>query len=210
MKTVYVSVPPGGRLLRACASFGLAVERGRPARPPEHLPSPRSAERSLRAGRILLLSGPSGCGKSTLARQIASAARARGGRVISVMPRRRSDATLLDCLGVGVCRGLGVLARAGLADAAVLARTPSELSEGELWRFELARAMLRVGGAASGKPAPLLLADEWCSVLDRATARSVSVSLARWVRGGAGVRVVCATAHDDVRFWLRPDAVIEL
>lgn len=44
-----------------------------------------------------------------------------------------------------------------------------------------------------------LIADEWCSLLDRATAASVAAGAARWAREGRhGARLICATAHDDL------------
>lgn len=63
-----------------------------------------------------------------------------------------------------------------------------------------------------GPPSPwpvTLLVDEWCSTLDRVTAHGVSRAIARWVRA-AGLRLVVATAHDDVAHWLAPDLHVVL
>lgn len=185
---------PSAKLLRACAAFGLGVERV-PARGrvPGAERAARAIDRLLRPGEIALVAGPSGCGKSTVLRALARRWRAREVAV------GRSRRAIIDAIPGGPARAMRTLAMAGLGDALLLPRRPGELSEGERWRFALARAMSRRGR-------PLVL-DEFASVLDRATARSVSRTLSRWARREGRVRVACATAHDDVERWLAPEVV---
>ncbi|MEL7473143.1 MAG: AAA family ATPase [Planctomycetota bacterium] len=203
------SVAPSVRLRAMAALFGLRVTKRRDDRWARHLRT--EARRVWRAARepgVTLVVGPSGSGKSTLLRHVARCATRRGA-VHWVRPRR--DRTpLADRYRGGPGRTLDVLASAGLAEARLLARTPSELSEGQAARLALADALAEAQArAARGRGPSTLIADEFCSVLDRTTARSVAVTWRRAVRR-AGLRAFVATAHDDVEAWLAPDGVVRV
>lgn len=220
MNIVEVTGRPSRRLLRACARFGLAVDRPRGR---GHRSAAHSAHRELRdvlnAVRhpgVTLVAGPSGSGKTRLLAATAERCSRRGIRVIRCLPPR--GAPMIDAVPGGLDTALGVLARAGLAEAGLLWRRPDELSEGERWRLALAIAMQRAGRAQRGAPGnarrrgvrALLIADEWCNPLDRATARSVSIALRRWAARRRDLHVILATSHADVRAWLRPGRVVHL
>lgn len=212
MRLIETSLRPGPRLLRACAGFGLGVTR--PSRSAKTDPMARDIVASASAGSILLITGPSGSGKTRLGRSIAHHARDAGVPTIKPSLRRTASRTILDCLPAALDDALAGLSRAGLADAAVLARTPAELSDGELWRLALARAMLRSQRLAKGRSlqpkTPIVLCDEWCSLLDRHTARSVCIAARKWMTRAPMCCLICITAHDDVARWLSPDRVIRL
>ncbi|MEZ6242703.1 MAG: hypothetical protein R3B57_06630 [Phycisphaerales bacterium] len=159
---------------------------------------------SLRDGRVALVSGASGCGKSTLLRALIESARARGQRVETVGAGAfsRSRRPAIEVVGGSLETALGAMGSAGLGEAALLAREARRLSEGERWRLTLAKAMV---GAHAGRGRAWVIADEFCSTLDRATAESVAVCVRRWASRRPGVRVVCATAHEDMAGLLRPD-----
>ena len=203
---------PTERLIRACAQFGLLVEWGR------RDDSPTAAhaahiDRLLSPGGIALITGPSGGGKSTLVRAFAGRVRADGGRVVwpDRSTRLRTRRPIIDLLGGPMDRAMGLLARVGLGEASLFARTPCELSEGQRFRFALALALERADGGT-------IVIDEFCSTLDRTTAAGVAGSLARVVRthalGGPAaprrIRLVCATAHDDLERALGPDVIAEV
>lgn len=118
-----------------------------------------------------------------------------------------------------VDRMLSAMALAGLSDATLLARRPDQLSEGQRWRLALAMAFAQ----AAHEPGGVLIADEFCSTLDRATAWALCVGLSSAVRrardstAGTGARrkagppllsqvraVVLATAHEDLAEALSP------
>lgn len=215
------------RLRAACAQFGLEVRpvRQRVGSSAGSRPGPRLAatarrlNRVLRPGEIALVTGPSGAGKSTLLRELARVARASGrdGGVIAMTEvaagcgvssdARRSRRSVLDVVTAAsgsVEVGLGVLSRAGLADARVLPLRPVDLSEGQRRRLAIALALARV--PREGERA-MLIVDEFASVLDRATAMGIAGTLERWARR-ARARVVCATAHDDVMEALGPSVLV--
>jgi hypothetical protein len=59
-------------------------------------------------------------------------------------------------------------------------------------------------------PAPLVVIDEFTSVVDRTVAQIGSAAVAKAVRRTPGKQVVCVTCHYDVEEWLCPDWVVEM
>ncbi|MGD9689337.1 MAG: hypothetical protein AB7K52_07995 [Phycisphaerales bacterium] len=207
--------------------------------PSSHAWAPRLAarvDRLLLPGQIALVVGPSGAGKSLLMRALAARL---GGRGIVAGPRLLSsmDALPLADLDRGPLDvWLGHLARAGLAEARLLSSPARVLSEGQRWRVLLACCLSRAargaghdrggdqGGARATDPArarrsgsgntgpggPTILADEFASVLDRLTALGLSRAVRRLIRPSSGLRLVAATAHDDVLEPLCPDVVVHI
>lgn len=197
IRVIPVRGEPSPRLLRACAPFGLVVTRS------HAMPHAAFADRTARsllsrvkAGQIALIVGPSGCGKSSVLRAIARRVR---------VPRtpRFAQRPIIDLVPGSLPERLSILSRAGLADAALLARRPDELSEGERHRLLLALLLSRAPRGSC------VLIDEFTSPLDRATAFGVATTLARWARS-ASLRLVIATPHADLLKPLNPDALLEL
>jgi len=212
---IEVNGPPSTRLLRACAGFGLAVrvrEGGRRAAHGTNMCVVRDVLAHLGNGGVALVTGPSGCGKTSLLRALADELEARGSPWMRAGPALHGadhGASVIDLVGGTLPKALHALAGAGLADAMILGRSAGELSDGERFRLGLARAM---SGLSPGTETTTLVIDEFASTLDRATARCVCLALRRWLataaRAGISFRLVCATAHDDVVEWLRPDQLI--
>ena len=80
--------------------------------------------------------------------------------------------------------------RAGLSEAHTLLRSPAELSEGQQFRFRVAKFL--------ASDADVLLADEFCATLDRVTAKLVAWQLGKFVRTGGAKAVIAATTHEDL------------
>jgi ABC-type ATPase with predicted acetyltransferase domain len=205
LRIVSVSTRPSETLLRACAGFGIVLQRRR-----EQMSSStggRTLLTRLRACRVVLITGPSGSGKSTLVRSLSRAIGPGVVRVRGNLPAGRHRRPIFDCLPGSIGRRLEVLARAGLAEATLLARNVEELSQGQQARFFLAMAMCRVE-QARGR---WLIADEFTSTLDRVTAFGVAATVGRWVRSRRfPCTVIAATAHHDVLGALRPELVVRL
>ena len=221
LRVVACSSKPSPRLLKALAPFSLVV---RQVASGMHIPDKSSTARALHTsrascdqcrklatmpgGRISLLRGQSGCGKSTLLRTLAATLDSTRARVIDAnacLQQIPSGIPIVDIFSLPIVATLRLLSVAGLGEAMLWARTPGELSEGQRTRLVLAIAMAK---ARSPRPTWILL-DEFCSTLDRVSACCVARTLRRWSRQANHVRIVCATAHDDIAVPLEPDLIIE-
>lgn len=209
-----VAVSPN--VLRVAAMFGLGIDasRERVVVPPLDVP--------IAGGSVVFITGPSGGGKSTILRLIAGELARRGvaHTRFDEMPEA-PDRPLVDCLAEPGDRdlrdALAALSLAGLSDAFVMLRRPGELSDGQRYRFRLARvfheAMRRDAVPSSpdgGGVARVVLADEFGATLDRVTAQTLARNVRRWTRAPDGRRVcfIAATTHDDLLEAFDPDALI--
>lgn len=198
------------RAHRLAAMFGLSlgpdrVERQR--REAAALEAARRTDALLRAGEVALITGASGSGKSMTLRALAAVLERIGRAAVVVGLGRVSGRAAIELVGGPVEEAARVLAAAGLADAGALVRPARELSEGQRQRLALAIAMGRAQRAAGAGAAITLMVDELCAVLDRPTAACVARTLRRWA-ARTGVRVVAASAHDDLLEPLGPAVLV--
>jgi GNAT superfamily N-acetyltransferase len=141
--------------------------------------------------------GPSGSGKSTLAR-------AAFGDAVLKPAAWAADAAVIDGFPAGsIGEVTQALAAVGFNSPPAWLRPFQVLSNGEQFRCELARALL--------SDEPLVVCDEFTSVVDRTVAQIGSAALAKAVRRANGARrFVAVTCHYDVLPWLEPDWVLDL
>lgn len=164
---------------------------------------------TLEPGRLTGLTGPSGSGKTSLARILCGLRRPEAGSVrmddrpvetrrgrmtgdvglLQQSPRAATNPrmTLRGIIaepGAGPAAERGLVDRAGLT-ADLLTRLPSEVSEGQLQRACLARAL-----AAAPR---FLICDEATAMLDAASTAAVARILADAASSGTGVLMI---SHD--------------
>lgn len=199
------AVQPTAHVLEVAAMFGLGIDRDK------RIPIIPRTELRLSPGRIVFVTGSSGGGKSTLLRLIREQIdRDDGAHALSfdALPAIQ-DRPLVDAFpGRTLNQTLRLLSLAGLNDAFVMLRKPSELSDGQRYRLKLAQAMAMVEAGVLARLHKVVLADEFCATLDRVTAKVIARNVRKWVRF-AGVCFVAATTHDDLLEPLDPDILIE-
>jgi hypothetical protein len=157
---------------------------------------------------IVFITGPSGAGKSTLLRAIGAQCVSRGVQVIGLddLPQDQGDHRVIDLVGDSLDESMSLLSLAGLSEAFVMLRRPHELSDGQRYRFALARMM----HAASRHERCVVLADEFGAALDRLTAKIIARNLRRWIDRSDTPRIafVAATSHDDLLESIQPDVLV--
>ena len=92
------------------------------------------------------------------------------------------------------------MALAGLSDAYLYIRKPSELSDGQRYRFRLAKLL--------ESNAEVWVADEFGAVLDRITAKVVANNFQKVARAHGRIGIV-ATTHTDLVEELAPNLIVQ-
>ncbi|EHU1449516.1 ATP-binding cassette domain-containing protein [Acinetobacter baumannii] len=150
-------------------------------------------------GDIVYITGQSGSGKSTILRELSKAMSADGLSVSDINAIEFEDKPLIDQIGKDLNEALNLLSIAGLNDAYLFIRKPNELSDGQRYRFCLAKLI--------ESKAKVWVADEFLAVLDRTTAKVIAYNLQKIARK-VGATVLVATTHDDMVEDLAPNVTI--
>jgi ABC-type ATPase with predicted acetyltransferase domain len=188
----FTSRPPlTDRVVAVAEAFGLGVDEER-----AHTVY-RDFELRLGEGDVVYITGDSGGGKSLLLRalreDLGSEAATPG-----ELPEP-PDGPIIDAVGGSFQEALDLLGRVGLNDARLFLKGYGELSDGQRHRFRIAQLL------ESGKKYWLM--DEFCSSLDRGTARIVAFNAQRQARR-TGSTLVVATAHADLEGDLSPSVLV--
>lgn len=154
---------------------------------------------SIDQGDVVFVTGQSGSGKSCLLREIAAGLADAGKAVATIDEVEFEECPLIDQIGSTMLEATQLLSFAGISDAYLYIRRPSELSDGQRYRFRLAK-LLEQGS-------DVWVADEFGAVLDRVTAKVVAYN-AQKVARKAGKTLILATTHTDMVDELGPDLVV--
>jgi ABC-type transport system involved in cytochrome c biogenesis ATPase subunit/GNAT superfamily N-acetyltransferase len=142
---------------------------------------------------VVYVTGDSGSGKSILLRAIK---KDLGDEAIDMADIHvEPSKPLIETVGKTVEEALELLSRVGLNDAFLFLRTYEQLSDGQKYRYRIAKLI------ESGKQWWLM--DEFAATLDRDTAKIVSFNLQKLARA-MGKAVIVATTHLDLQEDLRP------
>ncbi len=165
--------------------------------------------------QIGLVVGPSGSGKSTIARRAFK-------KNLYASADWPTDRAVVDCFGTLSVRHVTDLFTAvGFGSPPSWIKPYHILSNGERFRCDLARA-LSVGVCRKAEPSggkfgltadakPLVVFDEFTSVVDRNVAKVCSTAISKGIRRGSiPCRFVAVTCHYDVADWLEPDWIVDM
>lgn len=165
--------------------------------------------------QIGLIVGPSGSGKSTIAREAF-------GEALYESSDWPADRAVIDCFDdLPVRKVVELLTAVGFSSPPGWVKPYGVLSNGERFRCDLARGMAKGEGTESKSnqsairnpksEIPLVVFDEFTSVVDRTVAKVCSAAISKGIKAGRiGCRFVGVTCHNDVVEWLEPDWVLEM
>lgn len=180
------------RVLDIAESFGIGLEE-------KEFVVYDKLEIEVNQGDVVYITGESGGGKSLLLRELATQM-AETHIVANIDQVEFTTAPLIEQVGRNTDEATRILALAGLNDAALFLRSPQELSDGQRYRFRIAKLLY--------SDATVWVADEFGAVLDRETAKSVAFQVQKFARIKSATLIV-ATTHKDLRDELGPNLYID-
>jgi ABC-type ATPase with predicted acetyltransferase domain len=150
-------------------------------------------------GDVVYINGQSGSGKSVLLRDLSAAMSEQGVTIADLNKIEFPERPVIDLIGQTTTHAIDLLAKAGISDAWIFIRKPSELSDGQRYRLKLAKLM--------ESDAQVWIADEFGAVLDRVTAKAVAFNMQKVARAN-GKTLMVATTHTDLKDELGPSLTI--
>lgn len=153
----------------------------------------------IEQGDVVYVTGQSGSGKSIVLKELAIKMTEAGLKIADIDAVELLNKPLIDQIGKDTTEALNLLSIAGLNDAYLFIRKPQELSDGQRYRFRLAKII------ESG--ANVWVADEFLAVLDRTTAKVIAFNMQKIARR-QGATLIVATTHTDMVPDLAPNVTI--
>jgi ABC-type lipoprotein export system ATPase subunit/GNAT superfamily N-acetyltransferase len=175
------------RTVKVAEAFGIGVDNFQ-----EHVIYD-DVELKIAPDDIVYITGDSGSGKSVLLNALEKDLQPETININNV--QIEPEKPLIDTVGGSFDEGLTLLSRVGLNDAFLFVRRYSQLSDGQRYRYRLAKMI------ESDKK--YWFADEFCSTLDRDTAKIVAFNVQKIARE-EGRAVFAATTHTDLFQDLKP------
>ncbi|MCS7117249.1 MAG: ATP-binding cassette domain-containing protein [Thaumarchaeota archaeon] len=154
-------------------------------------------------GDVVYITGESGGGKSLLLKDLAAKlASIKDFRPVIGLKDIKvpSNELLIEGVGSDTKRAIESLSAVGLGEAFVFLRRFGELSDGQKFRYLIAKALDR-------RPKTLVV-DEFCSNLDRTTAKVLAFLVQRRARAQR-LTLLVATSHEDLIEDLGPDVLVK-
>jgi ABC-type ATPase with predicted acetyltransferase domain len=182
---------PTKRVVAVAESFGLGLDKW------ERFVVYDNVELKIGPKDIVLITGDSGSGKSVLLKALEKDVReGMNAQSINMSEiQTEPDKPLIETVGKTVEEGLELLSKVGLNDAFLFLRSFEQLSDGQKYRYRIARMM--------ESKAQFWIMDEFAATLDRDTAKIVAYNVQKLARQ-EGKAVLAATTHTDLFEDLKP------
>lgn len=186
------SVERTPRVLEIAESFGLGLSD-------KEFVIYENLNLEVKQGDVVYITGQSGSGKSLLLRDLSAQMTGQGLDVVDLSDVVLPEKPVIELVGKNLHEATDLLAKAGISDAWIYIRKPSELSDGQRYRLKLAKVM--------EQNADVWVADEFGAILDRVTAKAVAFNMAKIARR-EGKTLIVATTHTDLKEELGPSLTI--
>jgi len=186
---------PTERVVSVAEGFGLGLDQW------EKFVVYDNVELKIGPTDITLITGDSGSGKSVLLKALEKDIKQDLGlsyiNINDILPMIGKP--LIETVGETLEEGLELLSRVGLNDAFLFLRSYEQLSDGQKYRYKIAKMM--------ESKAQFWIMDEAMATLDRDTAKIVAYNLQKLARQ-QGKAVLAATTHTDLLGDLNPSVHI--
>jgi len=186
---------PSDRVVSVAEGFGLGLDQW------EKFVIYDNVELKIGLKDIVYITGDSGSGKSVLLKALERDIKEEMGlsciNINDILPD--SGKPLIETVGETFEEGLELLSRVGLNDAFLFLRSFEQLSDGQKYRYKIAKMM--------ESKAQFWIMDEAMATLDRDTAKIVAYNLQKLARQ-QGKAVLAATTHTDLLGDLNPSVHI--
>jgi len=186
---------PTDRVVSVAEGFGLGLDKW------EKFVIYDNVKLKIAPTDIVYITGDSGSGKSVLLKALEKDIRQDMGltciNVANIKPKPNKP--LIETIGKTLEEGLELLSRVGLNDAFLFLRTYKQLSDGQKYRYKIAKMI--------ESKAQFWIMDEFAATLDRDTAKIVAFNMQKLARR-LGKAVIAATTHTDLFEDLNPSVHI--
>ena len=188
-----VKVSP--RTVKVAEAFGIGVDKKR------KFTIYDDVELKITPRDIVYITGESGSGKSVLLRALENDIKRdmnlTAVNIDEIKPVLGEP--IIETVGETFEEGLELLSRVGLNDAFLFLRSYEQLSDGQKYRYKIAKLI--------ESEAQFWIMDEFCATLDRETAKIVAFNVQKQARR-MGKAVLAATTHTDLFEDLAPSVHI--
>jgi ABC-type ATPase with predicted acetyltransferase domain len=186
------SVERTPRVLEIAEAFGLGLDE-------KEFVVFDQLEVEVKPADVVYITGQSGAGKSLLLKDLVRQMREQGLKVADLNEVTLDERPVIELAGRNTTDAADILAKAGISDAWIYIRKPSELSDGQRYRLKLAKVL--------ESDADVWVADEFGAVLDRETAKAIAFNVQKVARKH-GKTLLVATTHTDLKAELGPNLTV--
>ena len=181
------------RTLKVSDAFGLGIKDN------FHFVVYKDFNISFSLGDVIYVTGDSGGGKSLLLNYIKSKLTEQGETIFDLdIPD--NDEILIESIGKDENEAVEYLSVMGLNDAFIFLRKYCELSDGQKYRYRLAKLL--------SKSPKFIFIDEFSANLDRTTAKVISYNLQKVARNKK-IATFLATTHRDLEYDLNASVLVD-